>query len=58
MTDIRGHLHREGYTHFELTALNGKAMRKTLRKLIDGARGPRTACEQKPGSARLNYEEG
>lgn len=40
VTDIRSHLHREGYSHFELTALNGTLMRKTLRKLIEAARKP------------------
>lgn len=43
VSDIRSHLHREGFTHFELTALNGKAMRKQLRKLIeDSTTGRRT----------------
>ena len=37
VSDIRSHLHREGFTHFELTALNGKAMRKQLRTLIEAA---------------------
>ena len=35
--DIRNELHREGFSHFELTALNGSAMHKQLRKLIEGA---------------------
>ena len=37
VSDIRNHLHREGFTHFELTTLNGKAMRKQLRKMIEQA---------------------
>jgi len=37
VSDIRSALHREGFTHFELTALNGKAIRMQLRKLIVAA---------------------
>jgi hypothetical protein len=48
VSDIRSHLHREGFTHFELTALNGKAMRKQLRKLIEEA----TAGEREDGPAQ------
>jgi hypothetical protein len=42
VSDIRSHLHREGFTHFELTALNGKAMRKQLRKLIEETTSPQS----------------
>lgn len=35
--DIRNELHREGFSQFELTALNGRAMHKQPRKLIEGA---------------------
>ena len=54
VSDIRNHLHREGFTHFELTALNGKAMRRQLRKLIEettgsgAARGKEIASDGSP----------
>lgn len=46
VSDIRSHLHREGFTHFELTALNGKAMRKQLRKLIEAASAAQNGAAQ------------
>jgi len=54
VSDIRSHLHREGFTHFELTALNGKAMRQQLRRLIEQAGATRSAREASAPVPRAN----
>jgi hypothetical protein len=42
IVDIRAELHRQGFTHYELTTLSGRAMIKTFRAEIH-----RSNCESK-----------
>ena len=58
VSDIRSHLHREGFTHFELTALNGKAMRKELRKRIEAATVAAHKQLSEAGGVQLDHRTG